>query len=392
MNPRFVRHCAFLATAIFSAELVVLSQPSFAEEATTPAPIVNQLKSEESIKAKKTKTSLNIRSGIINWKEGADNGLVTAIRATGAIEHQLLNSVQANASVSAVTASGRVQEINGNGEGADFNIKEASLMWLPLDSVSLKVGAINQSVLNAPLLVNNRAFIGTSQGFETNPLGVNVKLLAQQLVPTSETLNSDRNVEEPLPYFFTQSVLLETPSDKVVHAGIGLSLFNYSDLPSVVAADSSLLGNTVIGGSGPSSKFAEEFSGYHLSVNGELKLITQASLKLWSTWLENTASESQSRQGQLVGGSLNLNFPSFRIEPKMEVFFKEADAVPASYSSELYAFNNRRGYRAGVVFELPETGFLASVFYVNADTIFTSAAQDRYENYEIRIEFNDIQF
>jgi hypothetical protein len=382
-----LRSLASLVIAML-ANLAFLTSYVSAEEVALGQTVLKQSDS-----AQRAQTQLSISSGLQNWKEGADNGLTTSLGVNGNLKYKILNSVFANASVDAKTTAGRVQDYAGKSEGSKFSIREASLKFEPLvNALSFSVGAINQESLKAPLLVSDRAFIGLKQdGVIATQLG-QIQLQAQQLVPTSETLNSDRNVEEPMPFFFSQTVGLRSPQEQSLSAGLMFSLFQFQELPSVVSSESSLLGNTVYGGAGPSSRFAETFEGYHLGIDAQMRLIDFASIKLWGNWLQNQAAVSESSHGQLVGASLQLVFPEFSIEPKLEVFFKESDAVPASYSSATYGHNNRQGYRASVDLGFPSAGMLASVSYVRADPILISPVQDQLENIEIRIQFNDIKF
>ena len=152
---------------------------------------------------------------------------------------------------------------------------------IPFEFRELRGGAINQGYLNSPMLVSGRrAFPGFQAILSHDFENIRAELSVEQVVPTSYSMNLDREDKEETPFFQTQSLQFKGKSLKLIEWSVTGGHFGWSNIPDKVAYESSLQGNSVIGSeSVAGSQFKYDFDGLFAST--ELCLCVEGSAVQW---------------------------------------------------------------------------------------------------------------
>ncbi|MBT3236329.1 MAG: hypothetical protein HN353_10295 [Bdellovibrionales bacterium] len=316
-----------------------------------------------------------------------DDESVVRARLTTKFNLQLSPGFIALADISLVTSQGRQQAQFGNTSyNNGFNIDQAYIQYRPISAVDLLAGAISTGRVESPLLLGSNPFPGLVERVSIN-LGAGVYTLeAMQAIPTSSSINSERQEKEERPILTIQKA-------KAVWQGVrGLQLigsvgqFSYRNLPSKVAYNSMYKGNSVIGTQSADSQFAFEFNGY--IVGGEL-LLTKAWLGSWNVgWqrVENLEAPVGYGRGERIYSSLNIPWRSNVLTPSVELFFNESDSSVAAYNSALYGNNNSRGYLIGFEYLVGGYDYRIKTLYRRSEPIEADGINSPEDSISINLE------
>ena len=242
----------------------------------------------------------------------------------------------------------------------------------------LSLGAISQRdfLKGFSILMNRRALPGLEQKIlfrnfygSYGSYGLDLRLF--EGVPASESLNLSFRERENTPFYYNGrlELFLKSQSPKFgyrfsVHAGI----FDFSTLPSVIADESRLYGNTVQG-FGPAAEFVFDYKGWY---GGWRMLLSGKRYEFAPSVqiLTNTEAPGGQNQGQMAMATLRLhdqNLNTWTIEPFS--FFVEQDASVASYNSTVLGHNNREGFGMNLALNIKRRGLKLILNYVSSDVI-----------------------
>lgn len=246
--------------------------------------------------------------------------------------------------------------------------------------LKLSLGAINQSsfLSNSRLymLISRRALPGLEQIYkyentykDKKSFGFDVRFF--EGIPTSESLSLDFNEKDDLPSYVNgrAEVFIKDMSDDFGYrAGVHAGFFNFSKLPSVIADESRLYGNSVQG-FGAASEFVYSYKGWYAGWN------TVLSYKRWEfepflNILTNSEAPSGRNQGQNYGARIKYHdhsFYSLQVEPFL--YFNESDASIASYNGSRAGHNNREGYGMNLALDLPRRSLNLRLTYIFVDVL-----------------------
>lgn len=269
---------------------------------------------------------------------------------TGNLRHSLLPRLtgRVGASVQMEAGSSRdfYSEENQALQGA--RLREVSLEWTPLDTISLRAGVLPQGLLDNSLLFASQTFPAL---LETAKLGLGpfyVKLTAEQAVPTAGTLEGPSSRPGAMPAFFIERAALGFVPHDDLFAEVHASHFAFQNLPETIAYRSRFAGNTVRGIGAAHSELTYAFQGYELGLTLSGKTSLHLDPRLTGTWLKNAAAPD----GRNEGYSLLLELPfqiaaDVKVMPWAELFRREADVAPAYYDIRQWGHANRSGYAVG---------------------------------------------
>lgn len=295
-----------------------------------------------------------------------------------------------------VTTSTRASMMAGQsltrfGEGAPSNgifLNEALVNFRPSNYTSIHAGAINQSYLGSPLLVSDTAFPGIQEKIFFKSEKFSLSLVAEQTVPTSNTLSTKTSDREESPNFLTETIKLETQLIKQISFDVFGTLYHFSNLPSKVAADSAVLGNSQPEQAGPNtSRFTYDFNGWVAGAATRITIAPEVKLIFTGSAIENSQAPESTNHGQLISFATELALgKDLVLTPSVENFFNESDTSPAYYNSYVYGHNNRQGFAGGLVLDFPQSKFKISTKYVVSDVINETYNQGKQQYLSIKLE------
>ncbi len=225
--------------------------------------------------------------------------------------------------------------------GIDF--EDVYVKYAPFQFLTFRAGAINQDFLKAPLLISGRPFpavqaeIGLLRG--TNRLS----LKGQRAIPTSRSLDSQRTQKENTPALYTGTLDLTLRPASNFKFNAYASYFEFVDLPSKVAYESSRYGNSVLNPVESNSKFEFEFKGYAVGINTAIKFIP-IELSFKALQVENQEAPGAFSMGRLFELGIGYNTDNSVYKLSGERFFNESDSSPAYYNSGSYGHSNAEGF------------------------------------------------
>jgi hypothetical protein len=241
--------------------------------------------------------------------------------------------------------------------------------------------------LNMPLLLSAQSFPGVLERVLLGTKEFNVELKAQQAVPTSTTLSTKAVEAEQTPTFMTEAITVRAKLlDRVSVSAFGLH-YAFHSLPSTVATDSELYGNTVTALTAKRDQFAYEFDGFGYGGGTKVLLTRQIAWTLDAQILTNSKAPESFNQGQLASSGFEIGLPGdIDLKPKGEVFFAESDVAPGYYNGSDRGHNNRTGWAADLSLAFKKAGFAIGGRFVQADLINSSLVQTRQSFVMLRFE------
>jgi hypothetical protein len=267
--------------------------------------------------------------------------------------------------------SGRSQSIFGDLEpSSGIYPREIKLEFRPIENIiTLNFGQIHQRWLNEPLFIGNLGFPGASQKIEYKNEKIRLSATTQQLLPTSSTLSTRVSEKERMPNLFTETIDATWNISRNNFIIGSITHYKYNNLPSIVAYESFVYGNTVNAPDQKNSNFIYDFNGFLYKMTFEQKISNSLSAQFrWNTIINNKAP-STNGEAQSLTGVLANDFGRWIISGSYEKYFIESDPVPAFYNTHLLGHNNREGNSFELNFESKDWGVIFKTSYTKADLL-----------------------
>lgn len=310
---------------------------------------------------------------------------------------KLLPSLQLLGDVSVAGASGFSQSRFGNDSlGSGININEALVSVFPEGFFSLDAGIINQRFLGSGLLVSDLPFPALRQTLKKEwnieDSTIELGLKAQQAIPTSRTLdNQKRSEKEGTPTFMTQTLYADVEFTDSTSMNASLSRYQFKELPSSVAFESRLLGNTVPFSTASQSQFLFDYQGSLYTLNARQKLVSGLAIYGGAELIENDEAPSAYNRGFLTKIGATWNFQDHELDLSVANYFNESDSSPAFYNSSRLGHNNMKGQAYAAAFTYEEL-FRVRVQYSDTDVISPNLVNTRRQNLSVALETLYVDF
>ena len=236
-----------------------------------------------------------------------------------------------------------------------------------------------------------RAFAGLKEGLVYSQGNFKASLLAEQTIPSSTSLNTERSEEEEMPSFNAQTLQLELNEEKF-KGTFGATLFQFENLPSKVAFESSIKGNSV-GGSGiENSYFIYDFNGYAINSAINLELYEGVDFVASIEMIENKNAPSGNSRGQLASAGPVIKLGDNKLTLRYGQFFAEPDVAPAYYMNFMTGGSNRVGQFGRLEMEFSKFNFKIVTQLANIEPINARVHQDSLTNFIVRLETLYVSF
>lgn len=350
------------------------STPQTALKANLATTIQNQIQNQKRIEA-----GWNLSLSGQSFSNEKEQAQTAGLELAGKLRYRLLPQLEMKADAGVSLQSGYAQSRFGdNTPKSGLALREAVLQFKPLNRVTLQAGAIDQGHLNAPLLVSAQAFPGVLERILLGTKEFNAELKAQQAVPTSTTLSTKAVEAEETPTFLTESLTVRAKLfDRMSVNVFGLH-YAFRNLPSTVATDSELYGNTVTALTAKRDRFTYDFDGFGYGGGTKILLARHVAWTLDGQILQNAKAPESYNQGQLASSGFEIGLPGdVDVKPKGEIFFAESDVAPGYYNGSDRGHNNRAGWAADLSVAFKKAGFALGGRFVQADLINSSLVQTR---------------
>ncbi len=271
---------------------------------------------------------------------------------------------------------------------------EAVVRFQPTDQWEIKVGTLGMNYLETPLFLSNeKSFPGVMETFRLK-WGVSyLRLLTMQALPTSSSFESMRTEREPIPTLTTETLQAGWLGSGLWELTGRLTHFRFSPLPSIVAFESSRMGNNIVGDLPATSHFMNGFDGWIWGSEVCFCYWNSTQIRLGGYQLQNNEAISGFNHGQeiLLRGDFDLG-GAVAFSPYHFQFFNEADTSPAYYNSGLRGHNNRQGQGFGLELLLRSYNFRLRGEYIESDVINPNPLQRKLNSVQVRLETLNVEF
>jgi len=342
-----------------------------------------------------TRKNWSLSTGFVSRNEGKDDGFGSLLAANAELEFAFSPWMKVEAAPYLAYYSSRVQErFSDDTYDSRLGLTYGHLTFTPLKGLSIKAGAIPQKDLNNSLLISSfRSFPGGAveyRGQLDDETGFGLR--ARYLIPTSSSLNTQREDEEKLPLFQTQSFFAETSSADWNWSLQG-GLFQWSSLPSKVAYESTRAGNTPANQFlDPEAKFLYGYKGWFGNLEAMYFFHQGSRLGFDFKRFSNTKAPSNLADSQLISLKGGHEFGDFGVAVEAGSFFSEADATVAKYSSSGFGNTNREGNFLEAKLDFKKYKFYLTSKYVKANELNDGPAQDDADSLSFMVESYEFQF
>lgn len=313
--------------------------------------------------------------------EGMDQGFAFVARFHTNLDIKLNQMLALRLSPGGSFYSARLQQhIESDEYQSDVNLGDSFIQFVPVRWFELRAGSLSQAFLGANQVVSEgKAFPGAMEmGHVDFDEETHLDISLEQVVPTSTSLNTDRQGREDVPWFFTQSANFRFEPKEGVGFKIMGGHYTWNSLPSKIAYQSQMLGNKPpVGGCGAEacSQFAYAFDGVFGGAS-----VTWQQPKLFGV----TAGINHTKN--LKAPSAHSDANDIRVEPfidrkfirasvAIDYFYSETDVTPAAYTAFRFGNTNRQGYAITAKTRFKKSGFSVYGQYVSADPVVDSNNQ-----------------
>lgn len=220
-----------------------------------------------------------------------------------------------------------------------INLDQGGLIYQPTSILRFRIGALNQSDFDSPLLLGNSAFAAIEEKISIGPF----YFKAQQAIPSNNKLTKRiGTIDKGTPYLSTETLGMDIGHKRSLK--LEASHFKFKDLSNNIAEQSSSFGNSVTG-IGNSIKYNYEFDGYNVVLDSKYNY-GNSSFFFSGEYLYNNEAPSKRNTGTLARIGYGYKTISFQLES----FRNESDTAPAFYNSKYYGHNNIKGSAASFKF------------------------------------------
>lgn len=389
------------AMLVLASSELAMSAPGASSVSQLDEPAVGSARGELSTtmsdaswrQSKNTKFAYKLGSGFDSFANEREQAQYFNFGLNGDFRAQLMEGLTFRVKGGALLNTGYAQSRFGDNVGTSgIFMQEAVLSVRALETSFARVyaaaGAIDQSALEAPLLVSRQAFPGLKETLVIgNSKEFRLKLWAQQAIPTSKTLSTKTVDAEVTPSFLSETAELVIEPSEFFSAKASLTHYNFNNLPSAVALESVIYGNSVDEIGPNTSRFKYRFDGFMARGELGLKLAPGFGWMLSGYAIQNMGADEGYRNAQMIQTGFKIGLPGdIELSPSANTFFIEDDVVPGFYNSSSLGHNNRQGFGGALEAFFQRQRFKLRAEYVDAGVINYNVNQSRQQTLSLSFE------
>lgn len=350
---------------------------------------------DEGTSARRWSAAWSVASGGEGYAEGRDEAVAAYTFFRADFHFEFVKMLKFHAEPRADFYSARLQERLESDDEMRSKIKlgYAYLSLTPVSFFELNAGAISQEYLNSHLLVStHRSFIGAQEvlgkSFSFNGGTFEPALIAEQTIPVSYSMDSERESKEAMPSFQTQALRLSGSLKDRVNWNVIGGHYSWSNLPDKVAFDSATMGNSpennVIAAG---SKFKFGFDGYFLSSEFcACELLPIGGLAFEFQRVHNSRADDGLGDAQSWGIGPHFTFGQMVLDLRYRRYFIERDTTVARYVSSSFGNTNRMGDNVEFKLDFNKYKFAVIGEWLNAIPMRDDAVQNTMTMFKLGVE------
>jgi hypothetical protein len=294
----------------------------------------------------KFKGNWQIDIGGFNSQEGKDTASAGYLWFDSNLDLSFHKTLNAHIEPVARLYGGRAQErYDDDSLVSRAGVNDAHISFQPVWPVELKGGIHNQKIVDNTMLISRwRAFAGTQEIFRAKAGQFEGRIVLQQVIPNSHSLNTEREKQEALPWFRTEHIEVGGKHWKWLEWKTKAGRYEWSDIPAKVVYESVRTGNapgatpTVAG-----SRFAYEHKGWFAGAEACLCSDFPIGLAVEYDRIRNRQAPKNSADAQRWGVGPKIKWPGNTLSVLYRSFFIESDATVSAYNSSRLGGTNRIG-------------------------------------------------
>lgn len=344
-------------------------------------------------KSVETKSAYKLSSGFDSFANEREQSQFFGMTVATDFKAQLLSSLSFRAKAGASLTSGYAQSRFGDNVGrSSIWFEEATINLRALNTeparAYLSAGALSQGELGMRLLVDRQPFPGVREAVVLGSgNGVKVKLSAQQTIPTSKTLSTKTVDAEVTPLFTTESLEVSLKPTEALSVSGFVTHFAFHNLPSAVALESVIYGNSVDETGPNTARFKYGFEGIGAGGSLSVQLARSLAWQFNGYVLQNAQAPEGFRNGQYLRTNLKIGLADdIDLIPAAAIFFTEDDVAPGFYNDSYIGHNNRQGYTGAMEVFFQKQRFKLKAEFTDADVINFNINQSRQQIFSIGFE------
>jgi len=311
-----------------------------------------------------------------------DSSTIFSTRLSGVLQYKFYDELRFFGQFDAIYQTGNAQSRFGDlSPRTGVFLSDSYFLISPFtktygDKFTIEVGALSQSrTLSNSVLISGNPFAGVSEVLRLKAGDLGLTFRAQQTIPFSQVENAQLAEREQTPYFLSESLRLSYDKKNYKISATG-GLFQFSELPSNVAAQSEILGNSTTG-NGNVAEFDYDFKGWFSNLRLDAMLTSKVQLQLRGYLVQNLEAPDRLDRGHDFKGAIGFHTKNSLIQPYYGVFSLEPDVSPAFYNASAFGNNNRDGWYAGLqIFVKAPTKLNVNLKYTKAELLNPNALQE----------------
>jgi hypothetical protein len=266
-------------------------------------------------------------------------------------------------------------------------LKEAGVHWLFMNGATLSAGALNQSTNHSELLIGNQAFPAVRAETELFSLGsLKTSLDVEQAIPTSSSLSTNTTGVEATPRFLSASMAFNYEHYRSFWK-TRFGAFSYDNLPTSVAYQSALRGNTVLSLTETESLFVYQYQGVEAMTSLRFPVMRGWDLTGSAAYLQNNKANSDLNRAYAISAGSEFFFVGRKsIDVIVTGFRVEPDAAVAYFNTGKYFNTNRVGYNVESFVNFNKYNFKIGLGYTEAEVIYLNPVQSREKSLMLMLE------
>ncbi len=265
--------------------------------------------------------------------------------------------------------------------------KDASLIWTPFAWWQLRGGILDQNFYHSMLFMEDQAFPALRTSFFGGSENAGMSLVGEQAILTYSSNTNTTNQIEETPTLSTGALEAHYKFNhrNAIRASVGY--WQYDNLPSAVAADAMLNGNTVRRESETFSVFAYQFHGLEVRTRLELGL-GPMDFNIYAEGLRNDGAPEGMNSAWNAGTEmLYRGARNRKYGLDAEYFHVEPDAAISAYNAIEFDRSNRNGVMVMPFFKWGgKRQNKVGLRYVTSTLIYNNAPQSEVTSYRLRWE------
>lgn len=346
----------------------------------------NTLQTKNKIKEDKLTTEWRLRfAGVGSNDEQSQSKYIDFkldLRSKYTLHHNLVLDIQPSLRL----ISGQSQTIDGADKLENkILLSQAAAHFTPFNFLRMSAGALNQRYIHNSLLVDDLAFPAARTLGQIKTDNIETGLAIETAIPTSTSLSTNTKELEPTPSLNSAEFVFKwSNKDSFLKSNLGYFIFN--NLPSSVAQQSMLLGNTVSNFSDAKYSFVNKYEGFEASTEIQFQCNKYFDLISQLEYLKNTQVLDQDSSGYKVMLGTNLHLIS-NIDWAMKgsYFSIAPDAAVAFFNSRNYE-TNRIGYSAESTLAFKKENFKVGIQFSETEVMFNNPVQTKQKSLMIKME------